>query len=270
MNIKYCIFAISIFISCSDLKKHDESQNSFDFLVSESTQKEIKHTFNYIQDSIDYALGKAILTEDTSLFYRLENRLIKIKSDKDKNVVRIANYWESYLFYHKAMYYYLKDNKRESKGSIDEGIQLLNELNNKSAEEYTLLALLQYFSLQFKPGPMAGISSRVAKSNLDKSIELDSQNIRSLYVRALNDYYTPRKFGGGKQVEKYLHKLFEVDVDERNSYKPHWGKRSAYELMIQFYLDNNSVELAEKYYQLAKIEYPNDYVIAQFDKIMNK
>ena len=101
---------------------------------------------------------------------------------------------------------------------------------------------------------------------------MDSTNLRGYYVFASNDFYTPEKYGGGQDAEKYLIKAISLpDQKIKNDYLPSWGKEESYEMLIKLYIKKEKWVLAKKYFQEGNKEYPESYTINQLaSKLVGK
>ena len=81
---------------------------------------------------------------------------------------------------------------------------------------------------------------------------------------ASNNFYTPKKYGGGKLVEKYLLKAISLPTQKTpNQYLPSWGKEESYEMLIKYYIQNKKWDLAKQYYEKGIKECPKSYIINQ-------
>lgn len=176
----------------------------------------------------------------------------------------LRDYWLAYSAYYQAIYHLNSHDTRQSKDKIAHCISRLKNLAEPTSEDYALLALAQGFSLQFASGIQAGVLSSKIRRNAEKACELDPSNPRAWYVRASQDYYTPKSMGGGEKTEAYLLKTIALDDQSRpDSRFPRWGKREAYRLLITFYLDRKDREKAQKYIDKGLFLYPDDYLIHQ-------
>ena len=179
----------------------------------------------------------------------------------------LAAYWLAYNHYYTTLYYMMADKKDEAKKAVKKGIATLKKLDNKSSEDFALLASLQSLSISFSSTFQAiSLSSKVNK-NGDKALQLDPNNLRAYLVLGSSDYYKPTQYGGGKKVEKYLSKAIELPAQKiENPYLPSWGKNTAYEMLIRFYIRENRMEDAKAMYKRAVSEYPDDYQINSLAK----
>jgi tetratricopeptide (TPR) repeat protein len=147
---------------------------------------------------------------------------------------------------------------------LETGIKILQASVSETSEQLALLALMESFSIQYAPGMEAvSIASRSVK-HAEEAVQLDSTNLRAYYVLGSNDFYTPEQYGGGKKAEWYLKKAVSLpDQSIRNPYLPSWGKNSAYEMLIRFYIRQHQYDQAKVFYQQAIALFPNDYMINQ-------
>lgn len=175
-------------------------------------------------------------------------------------------YWTAYLEFYKSIYYLKMGDKENCEKVVNEAMNQL-EKSVKTSEEFALLAYLQSFSVQFHKGMSAGFVSSKVKRNADKAIALDANNMRAYFVLGSNDFYTPSAFGGGKKVEEYLIKAISLpDKKVQDTSSPSWGKDSAYEMLIKFYIKQKKTDLAKKYFADAQKLYPKNYAINDLAK----
>ena len=136
-------------------------------------------------------------------------------------------------------------------------------LDNKNAEDYALLALLESFGIQFE-GMKAMFVSRSIRKHAEKAMELDPLNPRGYYVYGSNDYYTPEKYGGGKKAETYLKKAVSLPAQTlENTYLPSWGVEEAYDLLIKLYIKREEWDKAKNSFSKAMDQYPDSYYLKE-------
>jgi tetratricopeptide (TPR) repeat protein len=203
-----------------------------------------------------------------SLMQRKEDPLVAMKKELGdlykQNASPLIQYWQGYLQYYYSIYYIKFGDKANSEKAINEGIEILDKISKKNSEDYALLALMQSFSVQFLSGITAGSMSGKVKKNIAKAIKLDDNNLRAYYVAGSNDYYTPEKYGGGKEAEKHLVKAVGLpDQKSPNTTLPSWGKEESYEMLIKIYIKKEDWTNAKKYFQEATTKYPESYTINQ-------
>ncbi len=171
-------------------------------------------------------------------------------------------YWSSYCQYYQSLFF-LKIGQRElSENKINSAILTLDTLNNKDSEAYALLAFLQSFSLQFRNSGDINDWTKKINYNGQKSIAINSKNLRGWFVLGNNDLHLPASFGGGTKCEKYL--LKAISLNERtqeNCSFPSWGKNESYYALISYYIGIEKYKKAKKTLKKAIEKYPDDYMI---------
>tara|TARA_B110000211_G_scaffold106632_1_gene123785 strand:- start:143 stop:949 length:807 start_codon:yes stop_codon:yes gene_type:complete len=212
-----------------------------------------------IQSKIEEGLNKTFMKRNVKA---LDSVFSSIEKDKSP----IAEYWKAYILYNKSIFYLSSRNKEKSEQALEEGIKLLKEAS-KSSESYALLGTMQNFSIQFKNGITAGILGSKAKKNFEKALKLEPNNLRAYLGLATLDYYTPEKYGGRKEAAKYIEKALACpDKPLPSPVLPSWGRKSCYEIIINFYIFKEDKVKAKKYYQEAIKLYPKDYQISMLAK----
>ncbi len=224
-----------------------------------SNSSNTENIMENIQNKIEKAFTTAFQEKNPQKMEQLKLQLSNIYKKNPQNMVL---YWRAYLQYYSAIYYLVQKNREQSEKEIDKAVEWLEDMKNKNSEDYALLSLTQGFAIQFKSMvKKIMISSKIAK-NSKQAIEKDSLNIRGYYAYASNDFYRPERFGGGKEVEKYLLKAITLpEQNIRNSYLPSWGKTKCYGMLIQWYIKKGNREKAKHYYNEAVKLYPNNYSI---------
>ena len=212
-----------------------------------------------IQNKIGSEFTKSFVNRNTK-------KLDEIDSILEKSNLPISKYWQAYTKYNKAIYFIANKNKEESEKLTEEGIKILEE-NSKSSESYALLGTLLNFYIQFKSPITISIVSGKAKKNFNKAIELEPKNLRGYLGLASLDYYTPEKYGGKKETEKYITEaLKQPNQPINNPIMPSWGRNLAYEIIIKFYIEKGDKEKAKEYYKKAIEIFPNDYQLTSLSK----
>ena len=186
-------------------------------LLGHETQAHHHNATIYAADLVDTTLQNiekkiyrsfVASTQETNLSTLLaqQKRLEKAVETK----TQFADYWLAYSYYYKSVYHLQKDDEKNAEISIKEGIKILEQKNSKNAEDLSLLAMLQSFSIQFTSGMSAGIISGRAKKNVQSALEMDPQNLRAHLVAGQLDFYTPTIYGGGKKAEEYFKKAISL------------------------------------------------------------
>ncbi len=218
-----------------------------------------------IQTKIIDAFVVAVNTKKVTGILTLQERLESLYKIKKQNLIL---YWQSYSHFFLSLFYTINQNKKQAEKTIDKGIDILENIKNKTSEDYALLGNMQNFSTQFKGMMKVIFISKKVKENGNKAIELDSTNLRAYYVLGSNDFFTPKMFGGGKKAEELFKKAISLPNQKiKNPYLPSWGKDDAYIYLIHLYIKEERWEEAKKYYQICKKLYPNrESSLKQIDK----
>lgn len=221
-----------------------------------------------IQSKIYNAFVQSLMLQDNQPLITLGDELENLYKTNPNNLIL---YWHSYLQFYSSVYYLKNGDKKNAEKETDKGINQLEEMENKSSEDFALLAMLQGFGIQFK-GMKAMFVSADIKKNAKQAIAMDSTNLRAYYVYANNDFRTPEKYGGGKEAETYLLKAVSLPAQMmRNEYLPSWGKEESYEVLIKLYIRQEKWDLAKKYFQEGIKEFPDSYTINQLaSKLVGK
>ena len=205
------------------------------------------------------AFVQAKIKESPAEMVALGEQFLDIYQSK-KN--KIAAYWYAYNSYYQCIYHMGMEDNSAAKKILKAGIAVLEGLPDKNSEDYALLATMQSISIPLYASFQAIFISGKVKKNGDKALAMDSQNLRALLVLGTSDYYTPTQYGGGKKVEDYLLKAIELPAQKmKNPYLPAWGKNTAYEILIRFYLREERIEDAKVMFKKAKQAFPEDYLI---------
>jgi len=257
------IFVTSVF--CND--KTFSSGNKIDNIKQNQKAglKKISATSDSIlmdfENTVQKALVNSKIHQNTTDFDNIEKKLIQLENKKNNNII---TYWLAYTYYYHSITSLINNNKKESQKTINKGINLLNELAKKISDHYVLLALMQSYSIQYSSGMAVIDISNKVKENGQKAVDLDDKNLRAYYTLAVNDFYTPEQYGGGKLTEKYLKKALGCPNQTTiNPYLPSWGRNSAYELLIRYYIRVNNMPSAKQYFKEAIALFPNDYLLKQ-------
>lgn len=249
-KILICFFCLLLIMQKTEAKVFDS--------VSDST-------LNNIQGKI-YNAFVSDISKQTSTLEKLKEQLIEIdKSNQNRTVM----YWRAYLQFYSTILHSQTGKKDQAKAEVELGMEILNNLSNKSSEEFTLLARLESIALQFAGMHMMSLSKSM-NDNIQRALQLDKNNLRANFVFGAIDYYTPPAFGGGKKAEQYL--LYAIELPnqkDQRKYEPTWGKDEAYEMLINLYLKNGEKDKAKKYFEEASKNYPRNYqLMALKEKVM--
>lgn len=139
----------------------------------------------------------------------------------------LPNYWAGYCLINES---YTKAEAADKDMILEKAEIFVNkaaELSPNNAEIEILKA--NWTMAKLSADPMSRWQSLNGKFNkhLDNAAAIDPKNPRIFYVKAVNLYYTPEGFGGGKKTSAPLfEKALEFFKDHTNSlaYSPSWGK----------------------------------------------
>lgn len=173
------------------------------------------------------------------------------------------SYWEALAYYH--LYFRAGQDKQRAEAALEKGIELLDDLPGKTAEHYALLSLLQGLNLEFASFLTIAFKASTVKENAEKALALAPDNLRAHYARGINDFYTPKQYGGGKvAVAHFLKAISLPDKPDPNPYAPSWGKAEAYWYLAQAYKAEGNLDLTRKYATEGLARYPNHVQLRGF------
>lgn len=223
-----------------------------------SNDHEIQTQSN-IQDRIMNAFMNSFVVQNNSEIVALIDEISSLYDNSKNNLFL---YWKGYAYYYNCIIYLKSSDKKIAQEELNKGIKALDSIETKNSEDYALLSMLYSFSCQFLGFPEVVQASKQATNCIDKALKLDENNLRTYYVLANNDYYTPETYGGGSIVEENLLKAISLPPQKNNNpYLPSWGRQESFELLTSFYLKKKDKENARKYIELGLAEYPDSYTL---------
>ncbi len=185
------------------------------------------------------------------------NALDKAFQEEDTNFNR---YWLSYGLYNQALIADRLEDKKAAEELIDRAIELLNPLE-EDPESQALLALQLGFSTRFKSYWSMISLGRNAYQRAERAVALAPTNMRTNLALAINDFYTPKVFGGGKKVETHLIKALQATSPSASDTSPTWGKPNVYELLFKYYQKNEQQTKAQNYLNQGLSEFPDSELL---------
>jgi len=211
-----------------------------------------------IESRVENALAISLLSKSSTELDKINTQLVALTEVNKNN--RVVSYWRAYNYYYTGVFHFVEENKEKTIETLQLGIDILESISGKSSEELALLAMLQSFTMSSSSSfAIPVIASKVKRNNIN-AMKLDDKNPRAYYVAALNDFYTPAQYKGGKLVEKYAKKAIELPAQQQpNPYMPSWGKKMAYELLVKFYIREKRTKEAQELYKVALTDFPEDY-----------
>lgn len=210
-----------------------------------------------IQSQINKAFGESMQVQKANNLDQLILALEQSKANTNANVSKLITYWLSYALYYKAIYHMQTQQSSEASKAVSRALELLEEVSTKDSEEYAIEGLGLAFAGSKAP-TMA--QSMIKHGHL--AMKLDPQNPRAYVVAGINDFYTPKSFGGRTMAKKYLTKALELSAQRSISpYAPSWGREEAYEYLIRYLVEEEKGEGARKLQEQALKEFPNSFMI---------
>ena len=173
-------------------------------------------------------------------------------------------YWLSYALYHQALLADVQNQKKIAEVSIDRSIALLMPLEN-DAESLALLSIQQGYSTQFKWYLSMMQIGRQALQNATRAVELNPNSLRTHLALSINDFYTPKVFGGGALAPIHLKKALEVVHNDPTDRFPSWGKDQVYELLVKHFRKQDQDSLAQDYLERGLIEFPTSELLQELN-----
>jgi hypothetical protein len=97
---------------------------------------------------------------------------------------------------------------------------------------------------------------RNAVLNAQQAAVLNPKSLRANLAVAINDFYTPKTFGGGKLTLEYLNNAMKATTPKPQDSLPNWGKPNVYELLVKYYRKNKQFNIAQDYLNQGLEEFP--------------
>ncbi|UOG75599.1 hypothetical protein MTX78_03160 [Hymenobacter tibetensis] len=183
----------------------------------------------------------------------LAKNLNQLRSEKPN---AFLNYWEAFTQYH--LYFRAGKDEAQAQEALNKGIELLEAIPSKTTEHYALLSLLQGLNLKFASFLTVAFKAGTVKENAEKAVAMAPDNLRAHYASGINDFYTPKQYGGGKMAATHFLKAISLpDKLDPNPYAPNWGKADAYCYLVQAYQAAGKTDLARKYAAEGLSKYPD-------------
>jgi tetratricopeptide (TPR) repeat protein len=183
-------------------------------IVQVYSQTQPKEAF---QTEIEKAFVNCIEKDSPQALEKMANMLLRAFNEKDTIPTR---YWLSYARYHQALFASeIQQDKKEAESFIDKAISLLEPLK-KDSESLALLSLQTGYSIRFK-GYFAMIGlGQDSRTFAETALKRNPNNLRAYYALALNNFYTPKVFGGGTEVEDILKKALALTKNTLKKINP--------------------------------------------------
>lgn len=194
----------------------------------------------------------------------MQNPLQEVNIDLEKAYQSEDNtynrYWFSYGLYNQSLIADGLGDSAAAEQMIDRAIELLKPLK-EDAESQALLALELGYSTRFKSYWSMISLGRNAYRCAERAVLLDPDNLRTNLALAINDFFTPKIFGGGKKVERHLKKALQAPISQVSELVPNWGKPNVYELLVKYYRKNNKQAQAQEALKNGLFEFPQNALL---------
>ncbi len=181
----------------------------------------------------------------------MKKNLSEIDSARDVgSMLDVANGFERIAFaekdkwlpYYYASFMYVLSSFADTTAGKKDGyldkanifINIADSLEEDESEIYVLKGMIAQGRLQVDPMNRWMKYGRVANTNFEKAMKIDTLNPRPEYLQGVSLYYTPEQFGGGsapakRLLEKSLEK-FNLFVPD-NDLMPNWGREMVEQML---------------------------------------
>ena len=176
-------------------------------------------------------------------------------------------YWNAYAHYMDYFNYKLTITAEEKKAQqcLDQASKSLSKISKSNSETLALQSLIDGLKLNFTNIFLLPIKAGKVGKLAERAIELDPKNPRAYYALAIYDFYTPKMYGGRKQVESNLVKAISIPtIIPENTKDPQWGITESYLFLIRFLKEENQKPKAQQYLQEAKSKFPDNPTFLQY------
>lgn len=105
----------------------------------------------------------------------------------------------------------------------------------EAAEVYTVLSMVYRTKVFINPMTYGRKYGTLSEQALKQAKALDAQNPRALFVAAWVKYYTPKMWGGDKELAKQLaSQSLQLLINPGTDVFPHWGRSEDQQLLSKF------------------------------------
>ena len=210
-----------------------------------------------IQQKLFDAYGLSVQSQTDHFKPIIES--LEMAYQKDQN--GLINYWIAFAEYRASILHMNAQKDSLSLELLQKGINRLEQIKKPNSEELALQGTMVSLSINFQPD-IAAVLSGKAKSLYDKAIKRNDQNLRAYLGVGRSDFYTPKQYGGGYQVESYLKQaLTKPDASSEEAHMPDWGRDEAYYYLASFYEREGQLNEAKLYCNQGLKAFPNNYLL---------
>lgn len=225
----------------------------FSLLIIGSTSLIAQESLDGIQDKIQEAFGASFGAQTNQVQPIVKN----LQEAYAKNNAHDYAYWLAFAQYQSGLFYLIQQDNEQSESEIEAAIQVLEELEDKNAEDHVLLGSLLSLSINFAPAKAVGLSAK-ANKHYQIAKEMEPNNMRVHLGIGRSDFFKPVQYGGGKLVEKHLLKALSLPLttsDQPNA--PTWGRSDVFLFLARYYNREDRQQEAVAYCQRGLKEFPN-------------
>lgn len=217
---------------------------------------------NDIQDRILDARSISFRTGEN----RIRPIIKELQAGAEENASMINAYWTGFALYQEAIFLMSRD-EATSKNNLSQAISLLESQKDQDSEVMALLGSAYSLSINFEPSMTISYSNKAGRY-YDRAIKKDPDNLRAYLGLGRSDYYTPKEYGGGLEVEKYLTKAISLkDQSATYDHAPNWGKDEAYWYLVQYYYREGHEDNARLYCKQGLRKFPDHFGL---NELMNQ
>ncbi|OJJ17928.1 hypothetical protein BKI52_29145 [marine bacterium AO1-C] len=221
-------------------------------------------------DNIHKKADKAFMASFQQGWAPFDNLLNTLEKANQKQTSRYLTYWRAFVHYYASVFALKTQNKEKGQVHNAKALNLLKSIKNKSSDDYVLLAMNTSIGISFDHS-IAMVAKAEVESYYEKAFKLNSKNIRAYYAKANSDFYTPKEYGGGLQVESLALK----GLDFKDTYSTHinapaWGREDIYGLLVRYYIREDQKQKALKYCKQGLKKYPDSYELKSNLKKLSK
>ncbi|BDD07080.1 hypothetical protein [Aureibacter tunicatorum] len=256
--MKLIFFTFLIFLSC------------FGAIAQNSNVKDNLDPLWEIEQKIETAVAKMQRNGNS---VDLDSISHSLGSFRKHSLNYAFNYWQAYAIYKKAEF--LKDdqnNDSKVEKHLEKGIDILEKIPYKHADDYILMAAFRVLKLQYEDIYLIPFSYDAIESSLQRAFELDDQNVRYFLVKAQYQESKIQLFSDKNLlVEKSLLQAIELShkSSPRVNNRPTWGTEQAYMSLVELYKEIGEVVQAKQYLNEANHFFSKNYMVKKLDLELN-
>lgn len=221
-------------------------------------------------DGIEKKANDAFMAGFRQGYAPINKLLNTLETAEKQHISRYLTYWRAFTHYYASIIALKKQDKENGLAHNTKAIELLKSIKNKNSNEYVLLAMNTSIGISFDHSSAITASAK-ARNYYDKAIKLDDKNIRAYYGKANSDFYTPKQYGGGLEVEPLALKgLSMKDTYSNHPHTPKWGRQEIYGLLVRYYTREGEKGKAILYCKQGLKKYPNSNELKSALKKLSK